>query len=180
MRYTFFILAILYSLTGAGQNFTKGYVITEKGDSLAGEIKINPKKEYEVYNKLTFRDPNGAQKNYKPEKVRRYGFEKRQFFSMDADGERKFFESLASGKINFYKTVTETTRMNETSFEPEYYLARPDNKLVSVKESKFRKQIADWMKDQPDIAADYPEEKKFYPEKALEIINRYNALPPGN
>jgi hypothetical protein len=161
------------------QNYVKGYVITEKGDSINGEIKFNPKKEYDVYVKLPFKDANGAQKNYKPEKVKRYGIENRQFSSFEEGGEFRFFEALAKGDISLFKTVTEATRMNETSFEPEYYLMRSDKKLVDVKETKFRKQIAEWMKDQPEIAEEYPDEKKFDPEKAVLVIRHYNSIKTG-
>lgn len=157
------------------QTYVKGYLVTDKGDTLKGEIKTNPKKEPELYTKVFFKDANGMQKTYKPEKTKGYGFGSRRFVAVTADGEGRYFEILVQGTIGLYKTSVEATKMNETVFETLYYLSRAgDTSPTPVKENKFKKQLQELMKDNPDIAASYSEEKKFDPEKAAEVIQNYN------
>jgi len=69
----------------------------------------------------------------------------------------------------------ESVRMNEVTYDIEYYLSKPDNKkLVVVKQNKFKKQITDWMKDNPELLNDFEDSKEFDSEKAVALINQYN------
>jgi hypothetical protein len=182
MKHYTFILVISLGIGSATAQttFVKGYIVNEKGDTLRGEAKINPKKEIDSYNKIFFKDGSGVQKNYKPTKLLAYGYEGQHFVSMDCEGEKKFYKVLATGEINFYKLGYEAMRMNEIIFQEEYYISRPDNKdLVLVKEGKFKKQMTDWMKDNPEFLNSYGDDKKFDPEKATEIINQYNSWKAG-
>lgn len=178
-------LMILFLLAGFismnGQNgFEKAYIVTEKGDTIKGEAKLNPKKEFEVYDRIYFKDENGVQKNYRPGKIAAYGVKDDHFISLAHDGEPKFYKVLTRGAINLYMVVFETMQMNESVFEPEYYIAYPDNKkLVMVKKGKFKKQISEWIKEKPEFAEVYPDEKKFDEEKAIAVISQYNSWKAG-
>lgn len=168
------LMSVLFS--NAQGNPAKGYIVTEKGDTLKGEVKINPKKEIDSYNKVNFKDESGAQKNYKPNKIKAYGYDDQHFVAMDADGEKKFYKVLSRGDINFYKFGYEGLRMNAVVFEIEYYIAHSDNnELVLVKENKFKKQLTEWMKDNTEFINTYGDEKTFNADKALEIISNYNS-----
>ena len=72
----------IYVSTFAQGNFVKGYVITQNGDTLIGEVRLHPKKEFENYNKITFKDQLGGQKTYKPDKLSGYGCSGHHFISM--------------------------------------------------------------------------------------------------
>ncbi len=179
----FVLLGALFFLPGLvfGQTMVKGYIINEKGDTLKGEIKINTKKEHEAYNKVFFKDATGAQKNYKPEKARGYGYEGKRFISIEWAGEFNFYLLLAEGNINFYKVMAETVRMNESVYEEEYFVKKEGDKEISaIKKSKFKKLLTDLMKDEPEIAASYGDEKEFNAEKACEVIRQYNTRKSGN
>lgn len=175
MRALLLYLFLLPLLGVSQQTYLKGYLVTDKGDTLIGEVKTNPKKEAELYAKVFFKDANGMQKSYKPEKTKGYGFGNRRFVAVTADGEGRYFEVLVQGAIGLYKTTVESTKMNETVFETVYYLSRAgETSPTPVKENKFKKQLLEFMNDNADIAAAYPEEKKFDPEKAVEVIKNYN------
>jgi hypothetical protein len=177
---TTFLLFVAAQFMTAQNTFVKGYIITDKGDSLKGEIRLNPKKEQELYTKVFLKDASGLQKNYKPEKVKAYGYENKKYVSVVADGEAKFFLVIVSGPIGLYKTMVETMKMNEALVENEYYLSSESEKEpMVVKESKFKKQISELMKDNMEIVATYSEEKKFDLEKATELIKKYNAWKSG-
>lgn len=161
--------------------FVKGYVVDEKGDTLRGEIKINPKKEQDNYNKLMFKDASGVQKNYKPNKVKGYGYDNNHFVAIDHLDEVKFFKRLTNGHIILYKAAFEVVVMNSTSYDYEYYLFKEgDKKLTEVKEGKFKKQMQEWMKDNQEFIEDYKDEKKLNAENAVEAINKYNAWKKSN
>ena len=182
LRSSIIIACILLATKVTSQiTFVKGYVIEEKGDTLRGEIKINPKKEQDNYNKLMFRDAGGTQKNYKPNKVKGYGYENNHFVSISHLDEVKFFKRMTNGYILLYKAAFEVVVMNSTSFEFEYYLFKEDDKkLTEVKEGKFKKQMQEWMKDNQEFIEDYKDEKKLNAESAVEVINKYNEWKSKN
>jgi len=172
-----FLLAIMPAW--AQTYYEKGYLVSEKGDTIRGEVKLNQKKEFEVYTKVTFRDEKGVQKNYKLEKVKAYGFKNRNFFKMEYGSEEYFYEVLAVGAISFYKIVFEALYAKTVELETEYFIKKAEGKKVSsMKSSKFKKTMLDWMEDHPEFINAYeePEPKKFDEAKAIEVINQYNAL----
>jgi hypothetical protein len=156
-------------------------MINEKGDTLKGEVKINPKKEHDNHKKVFFKDLSGTQKNYKPNKVKGYGFDNNHYVAFNLDDEPKFYKRLTDGAITLYKSAYEVVVMNETTYDYEYFLARQgDKKLTEVKEAKFKKQIQEWMSGAAGFANEYKEEKKFNAESAVEIINKYNDWKKSN
>jgi hypothetical protein len=161
--------------------FVPGYLISDKGDTLKGEVKVNPKKEQDLYLKVMFKDPSGAQKNWKPAKIKGYGFENRHFISVKNNDEDMFFECLAVGYITLYRAAFEVVVMNESKFDFEYYVFKEgDKKYTEVKENKFKKQMLDWMKDNTEFINDFKDEKKFNAEAAIESINQFNAWKKNN
>lgn len=163
---------------GAQTYYEKGYLVSDKGDTIRGEVKLNQKKEFEVYSKVTFRDEKGVQKNYKLEKVKAYGFKNRHFVKMEYGSEEYFYEVLVVGAINFYKIVFEALYAKTVELETEYFIKRSDGKKVSsMKSSKFKKTMLDWMEDHPEFINAYeePEAKKFDEAKAIEVIVQYNT-----
>lgn len=181
-KYLFLTLFITGFLTSFSQvTFVKGYLINEKGDTLHGEVKINPKKEHDNHNKVFFKDASGTQKNYKPNKVKGYGYDNNHYVSITQDDEAKFYKRLTNGNIILYKAAFEVVVMNETSYDYEYYLFRDgDKKLTEVKPSKFKKQLQEWMSGAAAFASDYQEEKKFNESSAVEVINKYNDWKKSN
>ncbi|MBA3662873.1 MAG: hypothetical protein H0W61_01505 [Bacteroidetes bacterium] len=184
-RHIKFLLFVL--LTGSFFNtksqvsFVKGYLINEKGDSLKGEIKLNPKKEHENHLKVFFKDASGTQKNYKPNKVKGYGYKNNHYVSINQDDEPRFYKRLTNGDILLYKSAFEVVNMNASSFDFEYYLFRNgDKKLTEVKQSKFKKQLQEWMSGAAAFASEYQEDKKFNEPSAIEVINKYNDWKKTN
>jgi len=145
------------------------------GDTLKGEIKMNPKKEFDNYTKVFFKDASGVQKNYKPDKVKGYGFDNKHFIASKYEGEPTFYKVLSRGHIMLFETMYEMQQMNEISQKTEYYLARKEDAEYSkLKENKFKKQLGELMKDNPDILANADDSKKFEIEKVVELVNQYN------
>ena len=156
--------------------FVKGYIINDKGDTLKGEVKINPKKEQDNHNKVFFKDAQGIQKNYKPNKVKAYGYEgNNHYIAIDLGGEEKYYKAIARGEISLYKMIFEEVRMNESTFVAEYFLQKKgDKKMTDVKQSKFKKQLGEMMSGAAGYVSDYEDGKTLDEVKAAEVINKYN------
>lgn len=162
--------------------FVKGYFINEKGDTLKGEVKINPKKEHDNYNKVFFKDESGIQKNYKPnKKVKGYGFDNNHFVTITEDEETKFYKRLTTGDIILYKIAFEAINMNEVTYDFDYFLFRVgDKKMTNVKQNKFKKQLQEWMTGSAGFANDFKDEKLFNEASAIDVINKYNEWKKTN
>jgi hypothetical protein len=176
MKNLFLFLAFSASLIANAQGpFYPGYIVTAKGDTVRGEVRA-PKNELEPFSKVFFKDGNGLQKNYKPEKIKSYVVNNDRYVSMLSEGELAFYKVVTAGYITLYVLQFETIRMNSPILDSEYYFSHPKSKsLVIIKEGKFKKQIADYMKDNPEIAQLYEDkDKKFDPAKAQEVITMYN------
>lgn len=156
--------------------YFKGYVVNEKGDTIRGEVKYNPKKEQDCFSKVIFRDETGAQKNYKPKKAKAYGFNGQHYVAMEFEGEPKYYRVLVSGDINMYEMMYEMISMNQPVVGSVYYVSHKDDKhLKEIKESKFKKQMTDYMKDHPEVLDGYEDGKEFNAESAIAVIRQYNA-----
>lgn len=177
MKNIFFIVLLFICKISSSQiSFVSAYLITEKGDTLKGEIKINPKKEQDYHNKVFFKDEQGIQKNYKPNKVKGYGFKNNNYISMDCDGEKKFYKIIAKGEISLYKMIFEEVNMNEVNYVADYFLQREgDKKLTDVKPNKFKKQLQEMMSGSASFASDYSGDKELDESSAAQVINAYNT-----
>jgi len=172
-----FYLSTIYSIAQKA-TLEKGYIVNEKGDTIKGEVKYNPKKEQDCYSKVFFKDEAGVQKNHKPgKKVKAYGFKDEHYIAMDFENEPKFYRVLAMGEINFYKMMFEEISMNQPVLGGDYFIAhKADEKsLTAVREGKFKKQMLEWMKDNTEFIADYQDEKNLNEESAIIVIKKYNA-----
>jgi hypothetical protein len=166
--------SLIFSGAFAQITFVKGYVIQASGDTMKGEIKINPKKEFDCYYKVFFRDPSGVQKNYKPEKVKGYGFNGKDFLTSKYEGEPAFYKVLTRGHIMLFEIMYETMQMNEISYKNEYYVAKKEDKEYErLKTNKLKKQLGEMMKDNPDMVENIDE--KFEIEKVVDVVNQYNT-----
>lgn len=169
------ILTSFYACVNAQSAFVKAYIVNLKGDTVRGTARVNPKKEYDNFDHVSFKEGNGPQKSYDPDKILAYGFEGHEFVVMEADGENVFFRVLEKGPINLYKQMFPGFRMNKLSWETEYYISNRENpKPVLLKESKVKKQLLQWMEDKPEYINKYNEEAGFDLDATLEIIKKYN------
>ncbi len=180
----FLVLFIsLSSIFASAQKMTfeKGYVVNEKGDTIRGEIKYNPKKEQDCYSKVVLKDESGAIKNYKPNKAKAYGFNDQRYVATEFEGEPKFMRILAEGDISLYKIMFEEISMNQPVLGGEYFLTQKsdEKKHIPVKEGKFKKQMTELMKDNTEFISSYEDEKTFNEAGAVEVIKRYNAWKKG-
>jgi hypothetical protein len=156
-------------------SFVKGYMITMSGDTLQGEIKTKPKKEFDSFNKVFFKDASGVQKDYKPDKVKGYGFGNKHFIASKYDGEPMFYKVLSNGHVMLFEMMYEMQQMDEIIYKTEYYVAKKEDAEYSkLKEGKYRKQLGELMKDNPEIITNTEEDKRFEIGKVVDLVDQYN------
>ena len=162
--------------------FVKGYMLNPNGDTVKGEVRINPKRLSENFTKLYFKDNNGVQKNHKPDKVKGYGYEGKNFIASKFGDEICCFKVLSSGKVMLYEMVFEEYNVSTTYFKSEFYFSQGgDKEFTRLKQGKFKKQLSDVMKDNTEFIQNATEdEKKFEIEKVTEIVNQYNSWAKSN
>jgi len=169
------LMALIPIYGGAQSSYEKGYIVTLKADTVWGQARINPKKEYENFDKVLFKDGKGSQRSYDSDKILAYGYNDVQFVVMEADGENLFFKILEKGPITMYKQMFPGFRMNKLSWETEYYITNKENiKPVVLKEYKIKRQLQLLMEDNPEFINAYDEKRGFDAEETLEIIKKYN------
>ncbi len=177
---TFAALLLLPALYVGQQSYVPGYIVNAQGDTLRGEVKLNEKKPLDLYAKVMFKDKNGMQRTYKPAKIKAYGFDDKNFVSLDDNGEPGFYRSIVQGPISLYELSYEGLRMNKVITESEYFLLGPGDKNPQpVKSRNFKKQLQKYTSDHPGLVEEYAEEKEFDEEAAVSAITNYNAWKAG-
>ncbi len=150
--------------------YSKGYVITLKGDTLKGEIESNPKKELDLYKKLKFRAGKGLPiKNFVPERVREYKIDSVVFVSTVIEDEPVFVKRLLTGTYNVYEGRTELSEGL-----PDYFFEK-DGKIIVIqdKPKQFKKQLIPIMSDNTEIVKAIEEERYNF-GSLLELFKEYN------
>jgi hypothetical protein len=154
--------------------YFQGYVIMLNGDSLKGEVKKNPKREFDNFTKASFRKKDGSEiKNYTPAKIKEYNVDGITFVSRNVDGEQVFVKRISKGAVNLYEAQMETMQMNEIKVKSDYYMEKSGGEFVKVKSGKFKKQMTDVMSDNEEIVKAL-EEKKYDFDNIVEVVDAYN------
>lgn len=158
----------------AQAKYFPGYVIMLNGDSLKGELKKNPKREFDNFSKASFRKKEGAEvKSFNASKIKEYCVDGTIFVSRNVDGEQVFVKCITRGVVSLYEVQIEVMQMNEIKVKSDYYMERHGSEFVKVKSSKFKKQMTDAMSDNEEIVKAL-EEKKYDYENIVEVVNAYN------
>jgi hypothetical protein len=174
--FTLCALAAVISFNAAGQSvFTPGYVITVKGDTIKGDIKHNPKKEFDLFTKVTVKIAENQNKTLKADKVKMFSFAGNTFISTMVDGEPAFLRILSTGAITLYEWQYEwINTKNETEYKTEYYMQKQgEAEPTRIKAGRFRKQVAEMISDNEDLVKEL-EEKKIEYNNLAEVIENYN------
>ena len=171
---------LVANFASAQVTFTPGYVLLNTGDTIKGEIKNNPKKQFDLFSKVMVKITEEQKKSYKADKVKMYVFGETTFISKQMDGEMVFMRRLSEGAIDLYEFQYEwINSKNETEIRSEYYLEKEGHaELVRIKSGRFRKQVAEIMSDNGEIVKEI-EEKKYEVENIAEVVDNYNKWAKG-
>ncbi|HEU4716538.1 MAG TPA: hypothetical protein VFU15_01840 [Bacteroidia bacterium] len=155
-----------------------GYVILASGDSVKGDVHVNTKKELNMFSRISFRQGE-AQKTYKPEQVKEYGYDDVKFLARDVDGEKSFLKVLSYGRIILFEYQYEVQRGNDLVVDSDYYMEKNDGSnsgLTKVKMGKFKKLAAEMMSDNTDLVQRVQnDDKKYEITDVQKVIDEYNS-----
>lgn len=160
----------------AQSSFVKGYYLTLTGDTVKGEVKVNPKKELDQYQKLAFKEANGMQRTFKSDKIKGYGYDKASFISGEYEGEKVYFKLLSKGVLNLYEVQYEVLLMNELRTKTDYLMKKTSSdEFVRIKSGRIKKQLTDVMADDSEFVKQLEARKDLEPENLKEVFNSYNS-----
>ncbi len=176
MKKLFLLSLFVASVACAQQNFVKGYIVQLNGDTVKGEIKVNPKKELDLFAKVAFKEANGMQKTYKPGKIKAYGFDKNIFISAKNNDEDVFFKVLSSGVLDLYTVEYEVLQMNEVKTKHDLYVKKKGAlDFIKIKHHHYKKQLAEQIADASHIVKEMEENKDFEFDHIEKVVNEYNT-----
>jgi hypothetical protein len=168
----------LFNVTHAEHEWKKGYVVLNTGDTVKGEVRLNSKKEVDLYTKVQLKISETEKKSYSPEKIKAYGYEDIRFLSRKVGGEPAFLKVLTAGRINIYEYQYELQRGSSIVSETEYFIEKtdkPDAEPQKLKMSKFKKIVADLMADHTDLVERVQsEDEEFELTNCLQVVQEYN------
>lgn len=169
-----------HSTAVAQPKFYQGYVLMLNGDTLKGEVKKNPKKEFDNFARCAYRKSEGNEiKTFRPDKIKEYSVDGTVFVSRNVDGEQVFVRLVSKGAVNLYEAQVEVLQMNEIKVKSDYYMEKDAGEFVKIKSGKFKKQITDMMGDNEEIVKGL-EDKKYDFDNIVEVFNTYNKEAAKN
>lgn len=175
------MLLFFYSLTGLfSQNpaaaFIKpGIAVSNKGDTLRGDIRW-AKKEIYLQN-MSMKLPDNTSKGISPKNFRYVRVGEHEFESVELPGgekEKVFMKRLSSGKINLYQYDYELYQFNTNTVKSEHYIrSGPEGEVIKITTGNAHKKLDDLMADRPDLLKQL-EDKHLDFAKLKETIDLYN------
>lgn len=164
--------------------FTPGYYVNGKGDTVRGQVQVNPDDATDFYKKFGFKAGNAAKPAFiDPKKAKAYGFDGRHFIFVNYDGEDIYLERLAQGRVNFFEYKFNGSVNGYDAVESNYYVqdTRGEGKYMSLREIKkisnrfYKKDLENYLRDQPMVWNDL-DKYTFNKEKVVSAINEFNKF----
>lgn len=169
MKQFFFIACILNFLIGVSQVkksadvFEDAYVVTLKGDTLRGQIKIPAIKKSELYQKISFKDKTNKIKLYTPDRIKGYGYDNYYYITAFHNNKSCFFKVLSSGSISLFMIKFETFDEGEAREVQEYcyMLEKGDGQFKVIDNKGLKKQLKDIFKSNKDLVQKINDQKEI-------------------
>ena len=113
-------------------------------DTIKGEVKMNPKKQYDNYTKVAYRKKEGNEiKTFGPKKIKGYLVDSSLFLSRVVDNEPVFVKRLSVGdSIGYlYELQVQFDQLNEMKVESDYYVEKENMEFIKIKSKKAIKLV---------------------------------------
>lgn len=177
---TFFVIILLMSaLSGFSQSkkvpdvFEEGYVVTLKGDTIRGYLKMPKTNEAELYQKMTFKDKANKQRLYTPGKITGYGFGGYHYMNGYHNSKQCFFKVLSQGRFNLLQICYEEMTGSEKKLIQEFCVmtGAQGEEFIVLEEKGLKKQLKDFFKTNKALVQKINEQKTI--DYKSEILERY-------
>lgn len=176
MKYFVLILTII-NVSFAQLNFYEGYIITNEGDTVKGEIKTNPKKELSLYSKVTFKDVQGLTKTYKGNKIKGFAYfntlkNKWHSFVAVQNDEYQFYKIVIKHPITIYEYQYEDMKVGGDFYIAKQYYIYKNDKYILLKSKKLKNQLAEYI-DNTEVLSEIDKMKEIDIEKLSSLLEKY-------
>lgn len=162
---------------------TEGYVITNKGDTIKGEVVERDKKTGLRFegDKIKLVDNSvtpPTKKTYAPGKIKGYYNGESYYESVEfKEDEFGFMLLVDAGVLNLYQIDLEREKKGEVEvYDTQYYVRKSEDKkglATRIKENNFKKDMAAFCADNEDIV-DLINDKDYVFEDLEKLVRDYN------
>ena len=164
--------------------FEDAYIVTLKGDTVKGQIKIPKTKKMELFQKISFKDQANKIRLYTPDKINGYGHNGYYFISAFHNNKSCYFKVLSKGKVSLFQTgfemiddgvatdIVEFCAMEENS----------DGQFKIIDAKGIKKQLKDLFKSNKTLVQKINEQKEitFNAETLEAYFKEFNTTASGN
>ena len=164
--------------------FESAYVVTLKGDTIKGQVKIPKTKKMELFQKISFKDPANKVRLYTPDKINGYGYGNYYYISAFHNNKSCYFKVLSKGKASLFQTgfemidegiatdIIEFCAMEENS----------DGQFKVLTANSIKKQLKDIFKSNKPLAQKIGEQKEIpFNAETLEVyFKEFNSAAASN
>ncbi len=157
-----------------------GWVITNKGDTIKGEILERDKKTGLRFEGDKIRLTNAAneKKTYAPGRIKAYYNGETYYESVPfKEDEFGFMELVSTGVLNLYRLDLERDKKGEIEvYDTQYYVRKSSDKkgvATRIKDNNFKKEMTTFCKDNQDII-DLINDKDYVFEDLEKLVKDYN------
>lgn len=164
--------------------FVPGYYINTKNDTVRGQVQINPEDPMDFYKQFGFISGRSKKpKTFLAGQTKAYGFENRNFVTLNNDGHKLFAERLTYGRLRFYEYQFNGKVNGSPGVESAYFIrdTYAEGEKVSLKEPKklsskyYKKALKPYLQDQPMLWSDL-DKYTFDRNKIVQTINEFNQF----
>jgi len=185
MKQLFFLFFLITTVTVFSQAkksadvFEEAYVLTLKGDTIHGHIRMPKMKTVEMYQKISFRDKaTNKIRLYTPDKISGFGYKNYYYISAFHNAKSCFFKVLSKGKASLFQTSFEIVDEGVASEVSEYCVLEEgsDGEFKVVDQKGIKKQLKDIFKSNKALTQRINEQKEIplKPEILEAYFNEFN------
>ncbi len=165
--------------------FEPAYILTLKGDTVRGELKLPKVNKFENYEKLFFRDKTKKIRQYLPQKIVGYGYNNYFYTSAFHNNKPCFFKVLSKGDLTLFQIAMEIEDAGN-KVEVHDYSVQKNNTGKDAKATDFlvleakgiKKQLKELFKTNKELVKKISEQKEivFGDEIFEAYFNEYNGI----
>lgn len=164
--------------------FENAYIVTLKGDTVKGQIKIPKTKKMEVFQKISFKDPANKIRLYTPDKINGYGHNNYYYISAFHNNKSCYFKVLSKGKTSLFQTGFEIVEEGIPSDIIEFCAMEEnsDGQFKVIDAKGIKKQLKDLFKSNKALAQKVGEQKEipFNAETLEAYFKEFNTAAASN
>lgn len=160
-----------------------GYFINRKGDTVRGQVQVNPPTETDFYSQFMFKMPRSKKlKAMTPKLTKAYGFDDRDFIMTEYDGRKIYIERIVTGRLRLYEykfigKVNGYDGVESCYFIKDNYAEGEDADLKELKKISgkfYKRSLKPYMKAQPFIWADL-DKYNFRLQAVVNAVTEFNS-----